>query len=186
MSATGENIIRAIEQLRRLYEQIGLLLETSDDLMQKTSWQLGRGSTCVGGSSSLRNPTEWLPSYVFREYCSKNKSLVSFVAVILCDPRGDADEPVTTPLLSAGCYDYGRNGRPKNLDYGWTFCHVYFQPRKDDGTFMTTTDREWLEADRWNVIRFSSMAVPLVGIGSAEDLDKKVIQPLLDYIKRNP
>jgi hypothetical protein len=186
MRGTGENIVTAIGRFRRLYEQIGLLLETSDDLMQKTGWQLGRGSTCVGGSNSLRNPTQWLPSYVFREYCGKNKSLVCFVTVILCDPFGDADEAVTTPLLSAGCYDYGRSGRPKNLDYEWTFCHVYFQPRRDDGSFMTTTDREWLEADRWNVIRFSSMAVPLIEIGGAEDLDKKVIQPLLAYIKENP
>lgn len=186
MSEIGENIISATGQFRTLYERIGLLLETSDDLMQQRGWELGRGSTCVGGSKSLRSPTEWLRSYVFREYLGKNKNAASFVAVILCDPFGEAEEPVTTPLISAGYYDYGRNGRPKNLDYEWTFCHVDFPSRKDDGTFMTNTDREWLEVDRWNVIRFSSMAVPLVKIANAGEFESKVIQPLLNYIKENP
>jgi hypothetical protein len=181
MNDTDRNIVNAVKQIKELYKQIGLLLEHADELMADRDWE-SYGNQCVGGSNSLKKPTEWLPSYVFRMY-HKGKR-VAFIAAILDDPKGRAEERLTQPLLSAGWYDYGKNRRVKGLLYGWTDSHLEFANRKDDGSIMTTEDPEWLETDKTKVVRFSSFAIRLVSIQNAPDLRDRVIQPLLNHITK--
>jgi len=178
---TAQNIVFAVRQLTELYKQISLLLTKADELMIKSKWK-PCSNQCVGGSNSLKLPMEWLPSFVFRMYYKGKR--VAFVTVILDYPYGDAKQPVAQPLLSAGWYDYGKNRRVKRLTYDWTWCHLDFANRKDDGTFMTTDDPDWLETERWKVMRFSSFALPLISLKDDKALEEQVVQPLLDHVNK--
>jgi hypothetical protein len=154
--------------------------------MLSRGWE-ERGSQCVSGSNALKNPTEWLPTLIFRMYNGKHdrKSLVSFVSVFLSDPScTEAEGHVDEPLVSAGWYDYGVGRRaPKGLDgWWWTSYHLDHVNRKDNGEIITTDDKKWLEPEKWDVVRFSSLAVPLVKIQNSDDLLQQVIKPVLDHI----
>jgi hypothetical protein len=185
MNNASADIIAAVKQFRELYKQIALLLQTADEHMVSRGWE-ERGSQCVSGSNALKNPREWVPTLIFRMYNGRGnrKNVVAFVSVILSDIPYEADGPVKEPLVSSGWFEYevGRKAEKGVDGYGWTSCHLEIPNRRDDGRVITTSDKRWLEPERWSVVRFSSLAVPLVKIQNSDDLLQRVMKPVLDHV----
>ena len=68
--------------------------------------------------------------------------------------------------------------------WGWTHCHLDQSRRADDGTVIIEDDKAWLETHKYGVVRYGSLAWPLVSITTAEDLRNRVIDPLLAAIDK--
>jgi len=183
MNDTGKNVVAAVAQFRKLYREIGRLLEHADEQMAAQGWE-ARGNQCVSGSRSLEVPQEWLPVSIFRlYYAEKQKNLLGFISVIIDDP--EAKGRISEPLISAGWCDYG-TGKQANqaLLWGWAHCHVEQPHRVDDGTVVIEESKEWLEPERWDVVRYGSLALPLVSVTTAEDLRNRIVKPLLAGIDK--
>lgn len=183
MNDTGKNVVAAVAQLRKLNREIGRLLEHADEQMAGQGWE-ARGNQCVSGSRSLEAPQEWLPVVIFRlYYVAKQKNLLGFVSVIIDDH--DAKGRIVEPLISAGWCDYG-TGKEANpgLLWRWADCHVEQTRRVDDGTVLIEEDKKWLEPERFDVVRYGSLALPLVAITTAEELKNRIIKPLLAGIDK--
>lgn len=115
----------------------------------------------------------------------QRKNLLGFVSVLIDDEAGKGR--ITEPLVSAGWCDYGAGKRAKEgFLAGWADCHVEHKPthRADDGTVIIREDKEWLEPERYGVVRYGSLALPLTSITNAEALRDRIIKPLLAGIDK--
>ena len=185
MSETGKNVIAAVAQFRKLYCEIGRLLEHADEQMKEHGWK-ARGNRSVMSKKILQVPQEWLPVVMLRLYDNaQRKNLLGFVSVVLDDHDGKGR--ITEPLISAGWCDYGTGKRAKKgYLAGWADCHVEHPAvhRADDGTVVIREDKEWLEPEKYGVVRYGSLALPLVSVTNAEDLRKRIVSPLLTGIEK--
>ena len=67
MTTEGQDILRVFQDLRKLFEQVGLLLSTADQIMGEAGWEPKAGNTCLYESSAaLYAPKQWMPYYLFR------------------------------------------------------------------------------------------------------------------------
>lgn len=180
---TGRNVVATVDQLSKLYREVGRLLEHADEQMAAQGWEV-RGNQCVSGSRSLDAPQQWLPVVIFRlYYTEQQKSLMGFISVIIGDR--EAKKRITEPLISAGWCDYGKGKEADpGLVWGWSDCHIDQTHRIDDGTVIVREDKDWLEPERWGVVRYGSLGLPLVSITTAEDLRSRIVTPLIAGIKK--
>ena len=182
-SESGANIVAGVEQFRKLYREIGRLLEQADGQMDDGGWKT-RSRRCVDGSTQLSQPQDWLRTAVFRLYdCKSQKNLLAFITVFICDPEGQ--DRIEEPLVVAGWCDYGVG---KEAEPGlawvwkWSICHLEHKEPKFDGSIIVEEDADWLETTRFGVVRFGSLAYPLLSIGTPEELKVRIIDPLLGAI----
>ncbi|MDE2039669.1 MAG: hypothetical protein KGO96_05700 [Elusimicrobia bacterium] len=185
MTDTGKHIVAGVSQFRKLYSEIGRLLEQADNFMGPQGWK-PRTNTCYSSSASVEKPEKWLPVVLCRLYYNpQQKGLFSFVSVILDDP--DQEAQVLEPLVSAGWCDYGKkNATDHGFVSGWASCHVILPAPTYDGAMIVTDDKEWLEPEKYDIIRYGSLALPLTSMTSIETLKTKVIDPLLAELCRPP
>jgi len=186
----GQDILKAISQVRGLFEQVGLVLQSVESSMKERGWEPKSGNTCVAGSSYTVNyPKNWLPYMVFRFY--KHKSFPSklvAMSVILDDDSGEGR--VSEPLASGIVFDYGKGIEIQsdwNFEYaGW---HIYMPKytavKGNDGTvFMCKPKTDW-PRDNCTADSAASFGVLLVGIGDAKTLIDRVVQPLDKLARTN-
>ena len=187
MSNDGENAISLLQQVRKFLGEVALLLQTADQALEVAGWA-DMGSQSVTGSSALGKSSEWLPYHVFRYYKnSDSPSIMPFVAVLLDYYDDDRDRGVKllkVPLISCGWYDYGAAA---NED-GWIFyhsaIHIHNKGSLADGRWVKSEPQtlfpKWV---RTSASVAYSRAIPLLSVKNAEDLQTKVIDPLLDEMK---
>ncbi|MFQ5802325.1 MAG: hypothetical protein ACE5JQ_05435 [Candidatus Methylomirabilales bacterium] len=178
MSHDGKNIIAMMQQLRRLCEQISLLLSTADTLMDDEGWK-ATGNTPVlhGISYSLQWPRYWIPQDFFRFYKNDNlRHILTFVSVVLDDRENEKN--LMEPLLTAGWFDYGPGNEVGNRwDYPYARWHLKMPERSDDGKLLSAA---WTGE---HFLRVSTLGVPLTSIADVEGLKSKIIEPLIKGMK---
>lgn len=134
MSTTGPDIYTALLSVRRLHQQVALLLRTADaHMVGEEGFQALCGATALAdGTSSIHQPDKWLPNTAFRYYQRKGaEDIVAFASVIMC-PRGPEHHKLgwTEPLVSAG---WLRLAEPvtKWNQYGWANMIVWTDVPRD-------------------------------------------------------
>jgi hypothetical protein len=117
MSEDGKNIIALLQQLRRLCEEIGLLLGTADRLMSDVAWSATDINYVFAGLKyTLANPRLWIPQDFFRFYRNdKFGHVLAFVSVVLDDEKNAST--LKEPLLTAGWFDYSSGNQVSKWDY---------------------------------------------------------------------
>lgn len=188
MNDSGKNVIVTFQQARRFCEEIARLLQTADAAMEERGWS-SLGSQAVTGSSAVNKADEWLPYFAFRYYEDADRpGMMPFVGAIFDYYDDDAKiKLMETPLLSAGWYDYGADGKREGYILWHAVIHVYVSKWTVDGT-LSESDPKTLFPKSWNkrtAARCRSFALPLLSLQNSEDLIKRVIDPLAKDIDEN-
>lgn len=180
----GEAILETLRRLRKMHEDIALLLRTACSQMEPQGWEpINNTATCYG-SNSIHVPQGWMPVEAFRLMTHPAKpNLLAFVGVLL----DHLEEPhlLTEPLVTAGWLDYGKNG-PVGVNYHYWYCrvHLWMPGRKDDGALLTALhDQAWPDwKQEWHSA--TSLALPLTAVSDADVLFARVVQPLLKSLTK--
>lgn len=184
MSNDGENILKLVKQMRRLCEQVAMLLRTADEQMSKADWNIESSTTLSEMSYTILNPTQWIPINAFRFYRHKDyPNRLAYVSVLL-DDHGDRAYTIKEPLVTAGFLDYGQG---KISDDEYWYARYYGHLSKDhnlksDGQPFRF-DRTMLPPDLQG--KFESgrvFAVPLVSISNADDVQSHITSKLLSLL----
>jgi|SRR6266496_5707509 hypothetical protein len=186
MSNDGVNIVAALRGLRELCAQIALLLSSADKLMSRDGWITIPGGNVYGRLAyTLAEPRRWIQQDIFRFYKNpKLRHLACFVSVIL----DDVEQPhnITVPLLTAGFFDDGVGNESgvseKNFNYSLARWHLNMPNRNDDGNLIQV---EHEPTPKESFKRVATVAVPLLSITDNQDLQNKIITPLLQAVKED-
>lgn len=140
VTGEGRKFQSLLQQLSKLYEQITLLLKTSDSRMQVKGWTLGGTNVFGGLSYTVANPRDWIPCSFFILYNNKKNPYVSaFISVILGGREKNLNDQ--EPLLTAGWFNYGSGYQiGKNFDYSWPHWRLRMPNRNDDGEILSVSD----------------------------------------------
>ena len=183
LASGGQDILKAINQVRGLFEQVGLLLQSVESSMKERSWEPKAGNTCLAGMSyTLYAPRNWLPYVAFRFFIHKSfPSKLAAISVILDDDSGEGR--VVEPLATGIVFDYGE-GRDIQEDWlyayaNWhTYMPEYTPNRSNDGTVLVCRPLTDWKDDNCKAVGAASFAVPLVDIVDARSLLDRVVDPL--------
>lgn len=182
MSEEGKNILKLVKDIRLFSEQCSLLLRTSDELMQKKGWKAPSKTVSSRISQSVTLPAQWFPEVLFRFYQNNRKSsLLLYVSIILDDDLEKSyPEPISEPLVSAGCFDYGQGKKADKYEYFYAKLYGYMNDREDQGKIHISWDG-WKKdyGDWWHSESFKCFGLPLVSVSDSRDLEAKIIAPLL-------
>jgi hypothetical protein len=187
MSNNGENILKSVKQMRQLCEQISLLLRTADEQMTKADWSSEGNTAIADSSSSILNPTYWIPIAVFRFYRHKNHTnRLAYVSVLL-DDHWERKYTIEEPLITAGFFDYGTAKVSDDYEYWYARCYGYLskdrnlkadgQPFRFDKMMLSLDHRGDFEGGE-------VFAVPLVSIANANDVESQITNKLLNLINK--
>jgi hypothetical protein len=183
MTSDGANVVATLRHLRTFYQEIGLLLGSADNLIEKHSWK-PTGSLVYGGMSyTLSEPQKWLQQDIFRLYRSEHsKNVLMFVTVIV----DDIEKPsrVTEPLLTAGCFNYPSEKelgiQLQHFNYSLPRGHLNMPGRIDDGTIITA---EHNPTPTSGFVTATTIGMPLLSIENTTALEQRIINPLITEFK---
>jgi hypothetical protein len=194
MSEAGKNLLKLIKETKKIYEQISMLLRTVDEQMGERDWDDVGGTVTSDKSGSLYNPEKWSPYYLFRFYTSdKNKNKLAYVSVLIDDDVDEWYKITDEPLITAGYFKYNK----KNInddDYYWSFAQLFGFMEKHQKNGKIESYNNWKNdlkktgiygnyidiikpIEKWKCFR-----LPLTSISSSQDIETKIITPLIDII----
>lgn len=192
MNEDGKNILRMIKENKKIFEEIALLLKTSDELMQKRGWDnVGSGAT-NNMSKSLNEPHKWLPHYLFRIYFKEeHEHILAYVSILLDDDiHKSYDDIITEPLITAGYFDYGEGNKVKEYESWYTKWYGYCMKKgREDGIIYEAKNnwkKEWEEnfSEKFHFEYYKCFGIPLISITNASELESKIVNQLLDIIPK--
>lgn len=193
MTEDGKKILEFIKEIRRFSVEIASLLKTVDDLMERNRWVTVTGSTTYASSSqSLDIPKRWYPYDMFRFYKNANyKDILTYTSIILDeDPWLMVEPPLTPinePLITAGYFHYNKGEKIEvnstKDNYWWARFYEYAENRKDDGTIYGSKEN-WQEdwGEEYPFHTFEIFGYPLVAVTNANEVESKIVKPLLDLL----
>lgn len=159
-----------VQELRKLCEQISLMLRTVDEQMGIEGWEAA-SNTAKSYTDSLLAPKKWIPYEIFRLF--KNKEyphLLAYVSVLLDDDiEGEYAEEITEPLVTAGYFDYGQGKHvDDNWEYGYVRWYGYMENHIDDGRIyqeeykdeIHITQEQWKQFDKyWHKTEYTDLTI---------------------------
>ncbi len=182
MSDQGEIIIATFQQARRFCEQVAILIQTTNSVMEEHGWVSCVGSA-VSHSSSTNSADEWLPYFAFCYFESKERPrFLPFLGVLFDYIDDDAKvQPIQEPLVTAGWYDYGKDGKRETYFLWHAVIHVYIPGWKADGSWAEAKPNEVFPKNfgKLSSLRCRSFALPVLSLQNTEDLTRLVIDPLI-------
>ncbi len=185
MSTSGPDIYTALLSVRRLHQQVALLLRTADaHLIGEAGFRALCGATALAdGTASIHHPDKWLPNTAFRYYQRQDaEDIVLFASVIMC-PRGPEHHKRrwVEPLVSAGWLRLAEPATKWN-QYGWANMIVWTDvPR--DGTLSRWVAPGGQPHDNGSLEQ-RCLAVPLVEITTTEALVDRVLEPVIASLEQ--
>jgi hypothetical protein len=186
MSNDGKNVITTLQQTRRFLGEVAKLLQTADAAMEDRSWGTD-GSQAVTVSSTVNKAEDWLPEFAFRYYLNEEQEhLLPYIAVLFDYEDEEIKlKSLQEPLLTAGWYDYGTGGTFDDYSFYYAVIHVYIREWEADGKWHQSDPRTIFPKSwpRGTAVRCRSLALPLMSFASAEDLTRRVVEPLLEDIQ---
>jgi len=189
MSEDGKNILKLLKQIRDLCENTSLLLQTVDERMEKEGWESYSNTAIAWSSASVQNPKQWFPDTLFRFYTNNShENILLFVSIILGDDlRGQYGEEITEPLITAGCFDFGRSFKVvDDWDYYYAKLYGYLKNRKDQGEIHESAPG-WQEKwgkKYWRAESYKCFGLPLTSITNPQDIETKIVEPLLKLFSK--
>jgi len=188
MSEDGKNILSLVKQIRNLCEETSLLLRTVDERMEKKGWDSYNNTSIAYSSASVQNPKQWFPDTLFRFYKnSRYENILLFVSIILDDDFwGQYVEKITEPLITVGCFDFGRGNKVgEKWEYYYAKLYGYLGNRKDQGE-VRESPQGWKEefGKGWLPEYYKCFGLPLTSITNAQDIESKIVEPLLKLFSK--
>jgi hypothetical protein len=186
MSEDGKNILKLVKQIKNLCEQTSLLLRTADERMEKEGWESYKNTAIAWSSGSVQNPKQWFPDTLFRFYTNNSYENILLVVSIFLDDDffGEYKEEITEPLITAGCFDFGRDNKVSDAGDYWIYHYAklygYLKNRKDQGEIHESPPgwkEEWGKG--WRSESYKCFGLPLTSITNAQDINDKIVEPLL-------
>jgi hypothetical protein len=185
MCETGRNIVNGFRELREFCNQVSLLFRTADGLMLQAEWRpIPRSSVVGSGSGAVDAPDWWLPFDLSRFYRHGDfPHLLPYIVVNLDDPEKENETEIDEALLSAGWLDYGVGKKCESWDYWYCRAHLYWESRDDSGKLTTLTNpKSWDFPSA--ITKVSTFAYPLQEITTPDMLNKRIVQRLLDEMRK--
>jgi hypothetical protein len=191
LSTDGENILHLVKQMRRLCEEMSLLLRAADENMLAEGWGTETKYALSQISYSIEKPNYWVPIMLYRYYKNENcPNRLAYICILL-DDHWDRKYTLKEPLLTAGFFDYGSSQVGNNWDF-WYF--RYFGYLSKDHNLRP--DGQVFQFERGTVPasiqgRFEELfengevfAVPLTSIKNSEQIKTEVTDKLLNRLKQ--
>jgi len=188
VSSDGENILKAFQQVKRICEDISLLLQTVEKEMARKEWNNATGSTAIAdGGRRLLDPSRWIPIYVFRFYKHKNfRNRLAFVSVLL-DDHWEKFYSLKEPLVTAGYFDFERNEATLDGNYWYARYYGYMlkennlEPNGIPFSFETVKMKASIQG---KFKRGEVFGLPLTSIKNANDVKELITDKLLERAVR--
>ncbi len=187
MSDQGKQILESTRNFREYLENVGKLLSTAGDMLEKHGYETGnktgKNKACGGVSTSIKRPNYWILQDAFRFLTHKNGRILVVISVILDDIENP--DALEQPLVSAAWFKYGKEVG----DWEWEFSRIILsvQEYSLDGKMMDVPpDTEIIVAEQiiadYKILSSRVLAVPLVDIQSERDIEEKIITPLVQSL----
>lgn len=191
--ANGQDVLKTIEYVRDFYRQVSLLLQDADRLMGERGWECSHGSRAIHGETgSLQSTQKWIPDVVFRFYVSSEEHphTLAHISILVSDLESKFRN-FTEPRLSAGFWAWDSTVSAERIrnrkglwDYHWARTNGFNDPLHN-GDVCAQPRETWSAEDQAADPHFLgewSFGYPLVQFGSAEDLGRAIVVPLLKLI----
>ena len=175
----GPSIRLAFDYVRQVFKETAQLMTRLDDLMG-AEWQSCYGNTITKDlSRDLQRPGDWLARGCFGLYEREGKPGVRKGMTVVYVGRG-----IEQPILIGGRLDYvlaDGTGAPVASDH-WDLRNAWFEAGPEDKTVDGTVYRVELgeAALREHVEAARVFAIPLVSVGSEDDIRIEVYDRLID------
>ncbi len=197
MQDNTEVIIGTFQEIALFHRNVGLLLETADDLFSRRRWNKALGSVCIWtGTSSLKEADRWMPMSFFRAYKNeqneRNATAIAFASVLIDLPPPDADQASGVVLLTAGglflpsAVNWSSLTSQSTEIFRW---HLLRPDRDDSGQL------KWQQRPLWptgapkklgpvapSITDAVSIARPLIDVVDAKKVEE-MINPLVNEIE---
>ena len=183
MTSPGAGLVQLMRDVRRLFQETSLLLETADQLMKKSEWIL-ETNQCVSVTTVPGSAAYWLPQCAFRFYKNEHyQHVLAFVSVVFDD--SDNDRLVVEPLLTGGWFGFKRGTRVARQSYEFddAFTHIYQVPRRDDGTLVSNNPQDLFPDYKDQAESVTTLGIPLLEVTTSDQLKNRLIVPLLAGIE---
>ena len=141
------------------------------------------GLSYMHSKSPRQSPRHWVPQGFFRFYKNDNFGHIrAFVSVILDD--WDKESTLEETLLTAGCFDYGPDNRIETrMIYSSARWHLKMLGPHDDGRLLSAESSNG-PGEPLRFRRGSTFGVPLTSVNNDVELKSKIIDPLIQPMKR--
>lgn len=194
MSEDGENISKLLKEIRKLCNQISLLLVTVDEQMGSNGWEKAgiknKNTAIAYSSASVETPKRWFPDTIFRFYINTNyPNILVFVSIILDDNQIDdfVNYPVEIkePLITAGYFDNGSNNKVDKWEHYYARLYGDMENRIDDGRVYESKEN-WQEDwdPECHFQSYKCFGIHLISITNSSDIGSKIIKPLIGLIPK--
>lgn len=191
VSNDGEVVLKLFSQIRDIFEQVSLLLQTVDEQMLKADFK-SEGNTAIENISfGIANPQWWIPTVAFRFYRHKDyPERLAFVSVLLDSPP-DKFYVIKEPCITAGFLDFGEIHASLKDEKGYSdywysryFGYLLKDPQvKLDGKPLAFENAA-LENDIKGRFKGGKVfGVPLVLITNASEVKSQIVTKLISLIK---
>ena len=185
MSDDGQNILKLVKQMRKLCQQVAMLLRTSDEQMSKADWNTESNYALSDLSYSILNPTAWIPIVVHRFYRHKDyPNRLAYVSALL-DDHWDGAYTIAEPVVTAGVLDSGQTEMADTENwYARYYGHLsrHHNLKADGQPFRF--NRAMLPPNLQGKFENGTIfAVPLVSITGADDVGSLITGKLLSLLK---
>lgn len=181
MTEDGPKIIRALSQIRRLHEDVSLLLRTADKAMAERGWKIAKSDSraLYETTTSIDKPQQWMPWEVYRYYRHDDQpSTLASLTVLLDDGQTEFSEP----LITGSVIEFEDAATAAGHAY-WAGAFYRVLPRGEPDGRMVEVQRALLEKG-WD-FEFQNarcFAYPLVTVTSEEVLRQKIVGHLLSQL----
>jgi hypothetical protein len=192
MSEDGKNILKMIKQNKKLFEEMALLLKTSDEQMQKNGWEADGSGAIYDMSKSLNDPQRWLPNYLFRIYFnSEYENILAYVSILLDDDvYGGYEDIITEPLITAGYFDYGEGNKVEEYQQWFTKWYGFWMEKRREDEIIYEDKKNWKKEweerfpkDDVDFEHYRCFGIPLTSITNTSELESKIVNHLLGLIQ---
>ena len=188
MSDAGKEILESTRKFRRYLEDIGKLLSTAEEMLEKQGFQRIDGSQAVDqrGRADIGRPGRWFPQDAFRFLThEKNKRLLVVISVIMDDI--DRPDSLDQPIVSAAWLEC-TNGANDRRDELSRIIFILEPPKRDESMIEIPPEeikkfpRNQIKGD---ILSSQALAVPLIDIVGPKEIKEKIITPLMESLKTN-
>lgn len=170
------------DEVHRIVVGAGDLLRDADRLMVKRGYESAHSQNTVGTETSyhMEQPNKWIAGWFARFY--RKKSLphsIPYVAVFLHDRGGTEDYPGDGERLSEPLIVGGVIRSATDQECAWSYWHSksWFWHRNGGEATATVV---YGPDDRNGQASNTSFAVPLEHVRGLDELERLVIEPLLE------
>jgi len=187
MSLDGSNILENFKETKRILSNTSILLQTADSLMIKNGWQ-SEGQGVRESSSDLKNSARWVPWTLYRFYKKGEILRRAFISILL-DNQPEDEYGLVEPLITAGYFDIAAQ---EHWYYHWSQLYAYVSDKDErgDGRIIELPfDADWRKRVPSSSVggkpigAAKCFAVPLTSVKSSQDLEAKIVSPLLKLLE---